>query len=50
MKPIKNGVKSIGVLVVDKDFGNFVEVDKSYWSKDIAPFVGEWVSVSSRCF
>ncbi len=49
-KPVKNGVKSIGVLVVDKDFGNFVEVDKSYWSKEVAPFVGERVSVSSRCF
>ncbi len=41
VKVVRNGVKSIGVLVVDKDFGEFVEFDKSYWSKSIAPFVGE---------
>ncbi|PBK96024.1 hypothetical protein ARMGADRAFT_1077535 [Armillaria gallica] len=40
-KVVGNGVKSIGVLVVDKDFGDFVEVDKSYWSKAVVPFVGE---------
>ncbi|PBK89505.1 hypothetical protein ARMGADRAFT_1083492 [Armillaria gallica] len=33
---IKDGIKSIGVLKVDKDFGNFVQVDGRYWSKDIA--------------
>ncbi|PBK91217.1 hypothetical protein ARMGADRAFT_1082001 [Armillaria gallica] len=38
---VENRIKSIGVLVVDRDFGNFVEVDKSYWSKEVAPFVGE---------
>ncbi|KAK0236851.1 hypothetical protein EDD85DRAFT_952791 [Armillaria nabsnona] len=38
---VKNGIKSIGVLVVDKDFGDFIEVDKSYWSKAVALFVGE---------
>ncbi len=41
----RNGVKSICVLVVDKDFGEFVEVDKSYWSKSVAPFVGERVPI-----
>ncbi|PBK91805.1 hypothetical protein ARMGADRAFT_1081221 [Armillaria gallica] len=41
-KVVRNGVKSIGVLVVDQDFGNFVEVDKSYWSKAVMPFVGKW--------
>ncbi|KAK0494660.1 hypothetical protein EDD18DRAFT_1355400 [Armillaria luteobubalina] len=41
LRPIKNGLKSIGVLVVSKDFGNFVEVDKALWNKKVAPFVGE---------
>ncbi|KAK0245028.1 hypothetical protein EDD85DRAFT_943404 [Armillaria nabsnona] len=40
-KAFKNGIKSIGVLQVDADFGEFMEVDKSYWSKAVAPFVGE---------
>ncbi len=44
-KVMKNGTKSIGVLVVDKDFGDFVEVDNSYWSKAVAPFVGERVRI-----
>lgn len=43
-KAVKNGIKTIGVLAVDKDFGNFIEVDKSYWNKEVAPFVGERVS------
>ncbi|PBK82427.1 hypothetical protein ARMGADRAFT_1090291 [Armillaria gallica] len=34
---VENGTKSIGVLVVDKDFGDFVEVDKGYWSKTVVP-------------
>ncbi len=42
---VKDGIKSLGVLVVDKDFGDFVEVDKSYWSKAVAPFVGERVRI-----
>ncbi|KAK0245021.1 hypothetical protein EDD85DRAFT_943382 [Armillaria nabsnona] len=41
-KVVKARIKSIGMLVVDKDLGDFVEVDKSYWSKAVAPFVGEW--------
>ncbi|PBK90677.1 hypothetical protein ARMGADRAFT_1082413 [Armillaria gallica] len=41
VKVVNNGIKSIGVLVVDNDFGDFVEVDKSYWSKAVTPFVGE---------
>ncbi|PBK82659.1 hypothetical protein ARMGADRAFT_1090113 [Armillaria gallica] len=40
-KVVRNGVKCIGVLVVDNNFGDFVEIDKSYWSKEVAPFVGE---------
>ncbi|PBK87480.1 hypothetical protein ARMGADRAFT_1085503 [Armillaria gallica] len=40
-KVVSNGVQSIGVLMVDNDFGDFVEVNKSYWSKEVAPFVGE---------
>ncbi|PBK79150.1 hypothetical protein ARMGADRAFT_1041004 [Armillaria gallica] len=47
---VTNGVKSIGVLVIDQDFGDFVEVDKSYWSKAVAPFVGEWyTSACDHC-
>ncbi|KAK0216722.1 hypothetical protein EDD85DRAFT_798158 [Armillaria nabsnona] len=41
VKALKNGIKSIGVLKVDKDFSDFVEVNKCYWSKSVAPFVGE---------
>ncbi|PBK77616.1 hypothetical protein ARMSODRAFT_1010266 [Armillaria solidipes] len=40
-KEVKNGVKNIGVLTVDRDFGDFVEVDEGYWNKEVAPFVGE---------
>ncbi len=47
-KAVRNGVKSIGVLKVAQDFGEFVEVDKSYWSKAVAPFVGERVSALFR--
>ncbi|PBK89133.1 hypothetical protein ARMGADRAFT_1084215 [Armillaria gallica] len=42
-KAIKNGIKSVGVLKVDQDFSKFVEVDQSYWSKAVTPFVGERV-------
>ncbi|KAK0207539.1 hypothetical protein IW262DRAFT_529008 [Armillaria fumosa] len=45
MKPIENGLKEIGVLVVDEDYGNFVKVDGRLWNKDVAPFVGEKVSL-----
>ncbi|KAK0215964.1 hypothetical protein EDD85DRAFT_962516 [Armillaria nabsnona] len=41
VKAIKNGLKSIGVLEVEEDFGNFVKVDCRYWNKEVAPFVGE---------
>ncbi|PBK58924.1 hypothetical protein ARMSODRAFT_983439 [Armillaria solidipes] len=40
-KPIKDGLKSIGVLVVKEDYGKFVNVDGRYWNKEVAPFVGE---------
>ncbi|KAK0244873.1 hypothetical protein EDD85DRAFT_946177 [Armillaria nabsnona] len=40
-KAIKNGLKSIGVLEVEEDFGNFMKVDGHYWNKEVAPFVGE---------
>ncbi len=43
-KVIKNGLKSIGVLEVEEDFGDFVKVDGHYWNKEVAPFVGERVS------
>ncbi len=48
-KVVWNSVKSIGMLIVDKDFGDFVEIDKSYWSKAVAPFMGEQVSVLFMC-
>ncbi len=44
-KALKNGIKSIGVLKVDRDFGDFVQVDERYWSKAVAPFVGERVGL-----
>ncbi|KAK0238228.1 hypothetical protein EDD85DRAFT_790268 [Armillaria nabsnona] len=40
-KAIKNSLKSIGVLEVEEDFGNFVKVDGRYWNKEVAPFMGE---------
>ncbi|SJL08191.1 uncharacterized protein ARMOST_11554 [Armillaria ostoyae] len=40
-KPIKDGLKNIGVLVVKEDYGKFVNVDGRYWNKEVAPFVGE---------
>ncbi|KAK0215968.1 hypothetical protein EDD85DRAFT_962531 [Armillaria nabsnona] len=40
-KVVKNGIKTIGVLAINKDFGKFVEVDKAYWNKEVAPFMGE---------
>ena len=43
-KVIKNGLKSIGVVEVEEDFGDFVKVDGRYWNKEVAPFVGERVS------
>ncbi|KAK0462749.1 hypothetical protein IW261DRAFT_1576248 [Armillaria novae-zelandiae] len=36
---IINGLKTIGVLVVSWDFGDFVEVDKVLWNKKVAPFI-----------
>ena len=46
-KAIKNGLKSIGVLEVEEDFGDFVKVDGHYWNKEVTPFVGERVSNAS---
>ncbi|KAK0477058.1 hypothetical protein IW261DRAFT_1566522 [Armillaria novae-zelandiae] len=40
-KAVKDGLKTISVLVVSRDFGKFVEVDKALWNKKVAPFVGE---------
>ncbi|PBK90126.1 hypothetical protein ARMGADRAFT_1032708 [Armillaria gallica] len=41
---VKNGIQSIGVLVIDNDFGDFIEVNKSYWSKAVMLFMGEQVN------
>ncbi len=49
-KLVKNGIKTIGVLSVDKDFGDFVEVDKAYWNKEVASFVGERVCRLFSCY
>ncbi|KAK0447526.1 hypothetical protein EV421DRAFT_1900907 [Armillaria borealis] len=38
-KEVENGIKSIGVLAVDRDFRDFVEVDKAYWNKEVSTFV-----------
>ncbi|KAK0476593.1 hypothetical protein IW261DRAFT_1421349 [Armillaria novae-zelandiae] len=38
---VRDGVKTIGVLVISRDFGDFMEVDKALWNKKVAPFVGE---------
>ncbi|PBK58301.1 hypothetical protein ARMSODRAFT_1028366 [Armillaria solidipes] len=38
-KEVENGIKCIGVLAVDRDFRDFVEVDKAYWNKEVAAFV-----------
>ncbi|KAK0485622.1 hypothetical protein IW261DRAFT_1559053 [Armillaria novae-zelandiae] len=49
-KAIENGLKTIGVLVVSWDFGDFVEVDKALWNKKVAPFVGEqYVQPCDQC-
>ncbi|KAK0482170.1 hypothetical protein IW261DRAFT_1417784 [Armillaria novae-zelandiae] len=45
-----DGLKTIGVLVVSRDFGDFVEVDKVLWNKKVAPFVGEqYVQPCDQC-
>ncbi len=49
-KVVTNGIATIGVLSVDKDFGDFVEVDKAYWNKEVAPFVGERVCRLFSCY
>ncbi len=49
-KAIQNGIKSISVFKVDKEFGEFMEVDKSYWTKAVMPFIGEQVNVLFMCF
>ncbi|PBK80350.1 hypothetical protein ARMGADRAFT_1092316 [Armillaria gallica] len=40
-KAIKDGLKSIGVLEVEEDFGAFVKVDGHYWNKEVTPFYTE---------
>ncbi|KAK0501139.1 hypothetical protein EDD18DRAFT_1348633 [Armillaria luteobubalina] len=48
---VKNGLKSIGILVVLRDFGDFVEVDKALWNKKVAPFIGEqYVKPCDQCY
>ncbi|PBK91175.1 hypothetical protein ARMGADRAFT_1081946 [Armillaria gallica] len=46
---VNHGIKSIGILKVDKNFGEFMEVDKSYWSKAVALFIGEWYTTAFKC-
>ncbi|KAK0184128.1 hypothetical protein F5146DRAFT_1145763 [Armillaria mellea] len=40
-EPIDDGLKSVRVLVVEADYGDFVKVDGHLWNKSVAPFVGE---------
>ncbi|KAK0184129.1 hypothetical protein F5146DRAFT_1145771 [Armillaria mellea] len=40
-QPVNDGIKSIGVLVVEEDLGDFIKVDGRLWNKQVAPFVGE---------
>ncbi|KAK0487150.1 hypothetical protein IW261DRAFT_1558088 [Armillaria novae-zelandiae] len=47
---VENGLKCIGVLIVLRDFGEFVEVDNVLWNKKMAPFVGEqYVQPCNQC-
>lgn len=46
---ISSTSKTIGVLYIDKDFGEFVEVDGRYWRKDVASFIGEKVNSAFYC-
>ncbi|KAK0465693.1 hypothetical protein IW261DRAFT_1574907 [Armillaria novae-zelandiae] len=50
LKPMEDGLKNIGVLVVSRDFGQFVEVDDALWNKSVAPFVGElYIQPCDQC-
>ncbi|KAK0496341.1 hypothetical protein EDD18DRAFT_1353085 [Armillaria luteobubalina] len=50
-KAVQNGLKSIGVLVILRDFGKFIKVDKALWNKKIVPFVGEqYVKQCDQCY
>ncbi|KAG7447860.1 uncharacterized protein BT62DRAFT_930900 [Guyanagaster necrorhizus] len=40
-RPVDNGITSIGVVKVEADFGEFVQVDNRYWHKEVAAFIGE---------
>ncbi|KAK0464036.1 hypothetical protein IW261DRAFT_1575448 [Armillaria novae-zelandiae] len=45
-----DGVKTIGVLVILRDFGDFMEVDKALWNKKVAPFIGkQYVKPCNQC-
>ncbi|KAK0444291.1 uncharacterized protein EV420DRAFT_1575163 [Desarmillaria tabescens] len=41
MEEVPNPRSALGVLVLSKDFGKYVEVDGRLWAADIAPFVVE---------
>lgn len=45
LQSVDDGIESIGVLVVEEDLGDFVQVDGRLWNKQVAPFVGERVSL-----
>ncbi|KAK0476514.1 hypothetical protein IW261DRAFT_1421806 [Armillaria novae-zelandiae] len=50
LKPMEDGLKNIRVLVVSRDFGQFIEVDDALWNKSVAPFVGElYVQPCDQC-
>ncbi|KAK0474567.1 hypothetical protein IW261DRAFT_1422861 [Armillaria novae-zelandiae] len=45
---VRDGVKTIGVLVVSRDFGDFVEVNEALWNKKVAPTRNHAISVTAR--
>ncbi|KAK0468645.1 hypothetical protein IW261DRAFT_1573590 [Armillaria novae-zelandiae] len=44
LQAVPNGIRTIGLLLVQEDYGKFVKVDNHLWNKDVALFVGEHYS------
>ncbi|KAK0472266.1 hypothetical protein IW261DRAFT_1571086 [Armillaria novae-zelandiae] len=44
LQAVPNGIRTIGLLLVQEDYGKFIKVDNHLWNKDVALFVGEHVS------
>ncbi|KAK0474422.1 hypothetical protein IW261DRAFT_1423002 [Armillaria novae-zelandiae] len=41
LQAVPNGIQTIGLLLVQEDYGKFVKVDNHLWNKDVVLFVGE---------